>query len=204
MKCIALAGEDSWNELSQCGTGIEWIRAESASQLQAVKDVDAVFILQENTAAAGLANLPAVPVFVNSVVTTLKELQAGKNTIRINGWNGFLSKSSWEICGTVDEKAKGILDALGKKYLQIADEPGFISARIIAMIINEAYYAKGESVSTPDEIDIAMKLGTNYPYGPFEWAEKIGLGQVRQLLQRLSLTDSRYTIAPALSEKIIV
>ena len=36
----------------------------------------------------------------------------------------------------------------------------------------------GENVSTRDEIDTAMKLGTNYPFGPFEWAEKIGLKNI--------------------------
>ncbi len=47
----------------------------------------------------------------------------------------------------------------------------------MAMIINEAWHALAEEVSTKNEIDTAMKLGTNYPYGPFEWAEKIGLGR---------------------------
>jgi 3-hydroxybutyryl-CoA dehydrogenase len=37
-----------------------------------------------------------------------------------------------------------------------------------------------------------MKLGTNYPFGPFEWASLIGTGNVLALLQKLSLTDSRY------------
>ena len=48
---------------------------------------------------------------------------------------------------------------------QVPDEPGFIAARIIAMIINEAYYAKGEQVSSKADIDIAMKLGTTIPWG---------------------------------------
>jgi 3-hydroxyacyl-CoA dehydrogenase len=43
------------------------------------------------------------------------------------------------------------------------------------MIINEAYFALEDNVSTKAETDIAMKLGTNYPYGPFEWGQLIGL-----------------------------
>ena len=42
------------------------------------------------------------------------------------------------------------------------------------MIINEAFLALQEGVSTKEEINTAMKLGTNYPLGPFEWVEKIG------------------------------
>ena len=48
------------------------------------------------------------------------------------------------------------------------DIPGFISARVVSMIINEAYFALEEEVSSKEEIDTAMKLGTNYPYGPFD------------------------------------
>src|ERR1700710_2457559 len=47
--------------------------------------------------------------------------------------------------------------------------------RVVAMIINEAYYALDAGVSSKESIDLAMKLGTGYPYGPFEWADRIGL-----------------------------
>ena len=66
------------------------------------------------------------------------------------------------------------------------------------MIINEAYHALDEEVSTKEQIDIAMKLGTNYPYGPFEWSEKIGLKNVVQLLQNLATQDERYVISALL------
>ena len=66
------------------------------------------------------------------------------------------------------------------------------------MIVNEAYYTLGADVSSRDEIDIAMKLGTSYPYGPFEWSEKIGLKRINELLKELSRTDKRYAVAPAL------
>ena len=66
------------------------------------------------------------------------------------------------------------------------------------MICNEACYALGEGISTREEIDVAMKLGTNYPYGPFEWMEKIGSGRIKELLTELQRSESRYTIASAL------
>jgi 3-hydroxybutyryl-CoA dehydrogenase len=56
---------------------------------------------------------------------------------------------------------------------------------VISTIINEALIALMEGVSTREEIDTAMKLGTNYPYGPFEWAEKIGMERVDSLLAQL-------------------
>ena len=84
----------------------------------------------------------------------------------------------------------------------MADEPGFIAARIIAMIINEAYFAVDENVSSKTEIDTAMKLGTNYPYGPFEWAELIGTNNILALLQKLNSTDSRYQPAAFLIKEV--
>jgi 3-hydroxybutyryl-CoA dehydrogenase len=44
-----------------------------------------------------------------------------------------------------------------------------------------------------------MKLGTNYPFGPFEWAKEIGLNNIYFLLQKLSLTDKCYQPAPMLA-----
>ena len=82
--------------------------------------------------------------------------------------------------------------------MTVADEPGLVSARIIAMIINEAWFAVGDEVSSREEIDTAMKLGTNYPFGPFEWATAIGAGNILELLNKLTVTDKRYQPAPLL------
>jgi 3-hydroxybutyryl-CoA dehydrogenase len=60
------------------------------------------------------------------------------------------------------------------------------------MIINEAYCALEDEVRTREEMDLAMKLGTNYPLGPFEWGKKIGLSKVAGLLTILSSTNQRY------------
>ena len=49
-----------------------------------------------------------------------------------------------------------------------------------------------ENISTKQEINTAMKLGTNYPFGPFEWAERIGIEKIYSLLQVLSKESLRY------------
>jgi 3-hydroxybutyryl-CoA dehydrogenase len=82
----------------------------------------------------------------------------------------------------------------------VPDIPGFVTARVISAIINEAYFALEEKVSSREEIDIAMKTGTNYPYGPFEWADKIGLKNVYALLDVLSRDEAGYTPASLLKE----
>lgn len=139
------------------------------------------------------------PVFVNSVIQNCNELP--NNCIRVNAWTGFLKNEVIEIATTQhSEYVEQIMQNLGWKYKQTANETGMIAPRIIAMIVNEAYFALEENVSSKQEIDTAMKLGTNYPYGPFEWSEIIGLKHIYLLLKKLSTENSRYTLSKLLEE----
>jgi 3-hydroxybutyryl-CoA dehydrogenase len=151
---------------------------------------------------AALSNLER-PVFVNAVVRTLGELP--QNAIRINTWPGFLQRSLVEIVAAeqMKESVSSLMEKLGWGFQFVPDLPGMMTARIIAMIINEAYFALGDEVSTKEDIDIAMKLGTNYPYGPFEWVEKIGRKNILDLLTKLAETESLYEPAPALLNETI-
>ena len=198
MVIAILANDDQFEEIRKDVTGIEWIRLNSMKDICA--DADAYIILQEDI-EYHFEKLTK-PVIINSVTVTLKELNAAATVLRINGWSSFLSRNNWEAAGIMNETIVQILTALKKKCCMVADEPGFIAAKIIAMIINEAYFSLGEKVSSKAEIDIAMKLGTNYPYGPFEWAEIIGKKRIFSLLHKLSLADSRYLPAPFLQQEI--
>src|SRR5690606_20219494 len=88
------------------------------------------------------------PVLINDVSFTLKEIEAP--FIRFNGWPTFLDKPVIEASCTGDlkEAATTIFEVLNKKVEWVPDAPGFITPRIISMIINEAYYALGDGVST--------------------------------------------------------
>jgi len=167
-----------------------------------IPEADAYFDLLVEEDGAAFSSVNNKPVFVNAVIETCKTLPA--NCIRINAWNGFLKRELIEVAtnGTIKNEAEKILNNLQWKFEWVIDEPGMIAARIIAMIINEAYFGLGDEISSKEEIDIAMKLGTNYPYGPFEWSEKIGLKKIYDLLKKLSQTDSRYAVASKLKEAI--
>ncbi|MFY7899816.1 MAG: 3-hydroxyacyl-CoA dehydrogenase family protein [Chitinophagaceae bacterium] len=138
------------------------------------------------------------PILVHSLTTLSKELP--NNCIRINAWNTFLEKDTIEMSfdTSMNEVVKQIASALGWKYIACADTYGLMGARIISMIINEAYFALSENISTQKEIDLAMRLGTNYPYGPFEWGQKIGLQYVANLLIKMSTENSIYIPSKAL------
>jgi 3-hydroxybutyryl-CoA dehydrogenase len=143
------------------------------------------------------------PIFVNGVVSFGASIPS--NCIRYNGWPGFLHESTIEIASsnsTILENGIQLLSQLKKKALVAPDQPGLISARVVSMIINEAYFGLGDGISTKQDIDTAMKLGTNYPFGPFEWSELIGLKNIYALLQKLNEQNSRYAIAPAMMQDL--
>lgn len=129
------------------------------------------------------------PFLFHSPVHTLSGMQAKGRQGRFCAWNTFIERAVWEVALTdiADHTwISKLMDALGWRFCIVKDEPGFIAPRIIAGIINEANYALQAGISTREEIDLAMKLGTNYPYGPFEWADKIGSNQVEALLEKLN------------------
>ena len=200
MKILVLGNERSWNELIATSKDIQWQRANSTIDFIEPNDAVAYFNLSTDADSHDHSNIKK-PVFINAVSKTLREINAGKNIVRINGWNGFIKRNSWEIAGDLNESHHIVVNTLQKKIIVTPDEPGFISARIISMIINEAFYAKGENISTEKEIDIAMKLGTNYPFGPFEWAQEIGIKNIYDLLVSLSKNDVRYYPSLLLEQK---
>jgi 3-hydroxybutyryl-CoA dehydrogenase len=204
MRLVVLANEELKEELLSTGINddckIDWIS--SSHELSLHKDADAVIDLlfeQNGYDVSHLkGNLPK-PVFVNSVNKTISEI--GFPFIRINAWPGFLKRNIAEICCNDDIikiEAEKILTLLNRKAEWVPDIKGFVSPRIVSMIINEAFFALEENVSSKEEIDIAMKLGTNYPYGPFEWAKKIGLKNIVNLLIELSKDEKRYEPASSL------
>lgn len=188
---VIAASDEQWNELTGSRPGIAWQRAKCAADFCQYKNAGVFFSLLNHEILPEFESLKK-PVFINSVVHTLADLGAPSNIYRINGWATFLNRSVWEIAGTPNAEVDSIFKSLNIKINFVKDEPGFITARVIAMIINEAYFAVEDKVSSKAEIDTAMKLGTNYPFGPFEWSSRIGNKNVLSLLQQLYLTDSRY------------
>ncbi|HYJ38541.1 MAG TPA: 3-hydroxyacyl-CoA dehydrogenase family protein, partial [Chitinophagaceae bacterium] len=151
-----------------------------------------------------------VPLFLNEVIHPFDSILHSTShhfdcaIFRMNAWPTFLNRDIIEIAARKKEdieKANYIFTALGWKVKPVPDIPGLISARVIAMIINEAYYTLQEEVSTKKEIDIALKLGTNYPFGPFEWSERIGLHNIHQLLVEMSRADPKYSPCERLTKE---
>jgi 3-hydroxybutyryl-CoA dehydrogenase len=209
MKVLVLADDELKEELLAHPANEEvqwqWLAAPEPGDYGGI-DACIDLLFENNPGRVQWLNQLRIPlVVVNSVITPLEEIQP--DFIRINGWKTFLSRPVMEAACANETKKKGteeLFSSLGRKTEWVPDIPGFITPRIVACIINEAFLALEEKVSVEGEIDTAMKLGTNYPYGPFEWGQKIGLHAVYSLLEALSKKQKRYTPAGLLKKKILV
>jgi len=90
--------------------------------------------------------------------------------------------------------------AAGMHVEWVREAPGLVLGRILAQIVNEAHFAVGQEVAGPKDCDTAMRLGFNWPRGPFELVAAIGPGRVVSVLDELhaELGEERYRVAPLL------
>jgi 3-hydroxybutyryl-CoA dehydrogenase len=152
-------------------------------------------------------------VFLNTCKISLGELVhlVRHPLSKIFGFNGlptFLNRDVLEVSlwrAEDEHELKKICDDLKTDFLLVDDRVGLVTPRVICMIINEAYYTVQEGTATRADIDMAMKLGTNYPYGPFEWCQRIGIKHVYELIEALydDTQDERYKICPLLKKEYL-
>ncbi len=148
-------------------------------------------------------------VFGCAVKQTLAEMvfettyDPGFNLYGMNAIPTFIDRSRLELSLYDDHSASDLdelMASLGLEYDLVDDRVGMVTPRIVCMIINEACFVLQEGTAGIAEVDQAMKLGTNYPYGPFEWADNIGIHNVFDILVALKEEsgEEKYKMAPLL------
>lgn len=101
------------------------------------------------------------------------------------------------------EKIKEVGARIGKEIVVVNEFPGFVTSRISALVGNEAFYMLQEGVGTPEEIDKAVKLGLNYPMGPFELVDLVGLdARLNNLKYLHEKLGEKYRPAPLLEKYV--
>jgi len=133
---------------------------------------------------------------------------------RVTGWGALppLEKGGMvEIAAALQtapealNTAKDFWTGLGLQTATVADGPGLVRARILCALVNEAATAFMDGVAAPADIDTAMKLGTNYPRGPLEWGDWIGLDTVLGVMRGLQeeFGEDRYRPCPLLNRYVL-
>jgi len=102
------------------------------------------------------------------------------------------------------ETVKALAARMGKSTMVAQDSPGFVVNRILVPMINEAVYVLFEGIGSVEDVDMAMKLGTNHPMGPLELADLIGLDTCLAIMEVMQnvLGDDKYRPCPLLKRYV--
>lgn len=192
MNIVIIGNDGAFNEAKlKLGFQHQYSQAEVFTKELLINPVDVVFDFNSDwsTETATAYSLVTAPVFLNTTYSTLAVVNV-KTDGSLFGFCGlptFFNRPQLEVVSLDKnlETLESILKHLRLDYVRVKDQVGMVTPRVICMIINEAYEAFQQGVSTKEDIDLSMKLGTNYPYGPFEWANKIELANVAKLLSKL-------------------
>ncbi|THF78423.1 3-hydroxyacyl-CoA dehydrogenase family protein [Cohnella fermenti] len=175
--------EPSLEHLAKCDLVIETISEDVESKKHVFAQLDAILpeeaILASNTSTLSLTELAAVtnrpkrvigmhfvyPAIRIDLVEIIRGLQTSDDTFR--------------------QTKEFVENVLNKKGVMVYESPGFVTTRLICLLINEALHLLEEGVASPEDIDASMRIGYQFEHGPLEMADRFGLDAVLAALERM-------------------
>ncbi|HEV2261364.1 MAG TPA: 3-hydroxyacyl-CoA dehydrogenase NAD-binding domain-containing protein [Candidatus Rubrimentiphilum sp.] len=139
---------------------------------------------------------PETAIFVDAYATDISKLSKRlRHPERMVGFGVLGLLENQNVIEIADAETTGddvlalaqeVFEAIGKRAVLVENRAGLFLGRTVGSVVNEAVTAVGEDVATPEDIDLAMRLGTNYPQGPIAWGREIGGARIVRILQRLA------------------
>jgi 3-hydroxybutyryl-CoA dehydrogenase len=192
---VVVAGNDTMSKrladfFMQRGLSAEY-QPEASWQGLMIDDVQLRF--SDGRCAAQLSHEPGLSA---SGVMDLPLLSESANAIAVAFSPRMPETSRQQVCR--------VLAQAGVEAVVLRDVPGLLVARTVTMLINEACDAVWQGVCTESAADLAMKLGVNYPAGPFEWLQQLGPQRVATTLDHLfdAYRSERYRVSPLLRQMV--
>jgi 3-hydroxybutyryl-CoA dehydrogenase len=195
--------------------GLDRVRREAGRAGVAVDVVSASLDAKRTIVSALDAALPPEALLLASALSSTAT-HAGSWTQMPNRMVGFAALPPVARGGTIEvaaglrsdpsmvDRAGEFFASLGMDTAIVKDSVGLVLPRIVCGLVNEAAIALAEGVAEPGDIDLAMQLGTNYPRGPLEWGDLIGLDVVLAVLRGLheETGDDRYRPATIIRQYV--
>ncbi|PZT54484.1 3-hydroxyacyl-CoA dehydrogenase family protein [Paenibacillus silvae] len=170
-------------ELGSCDMVIETITEDLEAKKKVFHQLDQVcpsnVILASNTSTLSLTELASSTKYPERVIG-MHFIHPVSRVDLVEIIRGLKTSDT-----TFEETRRFVEEVVDKKGVMIYESPGFVSSRLICLLINEALHVLQEGVASAEDIDDAMRIGYNFQHGPLEMADRFGLDSVEAALERM-------------------